>query len=49
MTYGSVAYEFKVYGSVVYGYIGCGYTVYGSGVAFSKGPTSIPPGNGVVV
>ena len=32
-----------------YRYIGCGYTVYGSRVAFGKGPAGVPLGNGVVV
>ena len=54
MTCGSVVCGFKVCGSVVYGYIGCGYTVCGYmgcgfGVAFSKGPISVPLGNRVIV
>ena len=54
ITCGSIACGFKVYKSVVCGYIGCGYMVYGYigcgfRVAFSKGPISIPLGNGVIV
>ena len=50
----SMAYGFKVCESVAYRYRGCEYTVCGyigcgSGVAFGKGPISIPPGNRVVV
>ena len=49
-----MACGFRVYKSIAYRYRGCGYTVYRYmgcrfGVAFNKGPISIPPGNRVIV